>query len=332
MGRKRIQSLDALRGLAALSVCWFHLVHFNPWIHDGLLRTSGSYGYLGVEVFFVISGFIIPYSLHRSNYKIRSYGTFLLKRLARLNPPYYVCIILAVALGLISNHIPGFKGEPFQLSARQLLLNLTYSVDIFGGNWLNYVFWTLAVEIQFYLIVGLIYPLISNPSLVVRSIIFLLVATCALLFPGTAFVAHFGFVFLLGIVTFQYEAAFVDRKFYLALTAVCCGGVFLTMGAPAALVALATAFIIAFIPIDIPILQFLGGISYSLYLVHMLIYMRVFNLVMRVSGGGLGIACAIFVSMAVIVISAYLLFKFVEVPSQKLSSSIKYPSNGEIHA
>ena len=69
LDRDRITNLDLLRGLAALAVCIFH------FDHDGALGVPSvsrvlSYGYLGVQMFFVISGFIIPYSMLRSGYRL----------------------------------------------------------------------------------------------------------------------------------------------------------------------------------------------------------------------------------------------------------------------
>src|SRR5260370_24791289 len=81
---EQIFTVEALRGIAALSVTWFHMT--NTYSLDWV-RYSGFYGWLGVEMFFVISGFIIPYSLHRSHYKLAYFPRFLLRRLLRLAPP-----------------------------------------------------------------------------------------------------------------------------------------------------------------------------------------------------------------------------------------------------
>src|ERR1700750_1066981 len=78
--RSRIHVLDTLRGVASLAVCWFHLTSFKYNTPDGtaypLLKGTGRYGWLGVEVFFVISGFVLPYSLHRAGYRLRDYPIF----------------------------------------------------------------------------------------------------------------------------------------------------------------------------------------------------------------------------------------------------------------
>ncbi|WP_081599255.1 acyltransferase family protein [Prochlorothrix hollandica] len=65
----QLEVINFLRGIAALSVAWFHFTNGNvDFLDPGLLKFSGKYGYLGVEIFFVISGFIIPYSLWRSQF------------------------------------------------------------------------------------------------------------------------------------------------------------------------------------------------------------------------------------------------------------------------
>src|SRR2546423_14858364 len=84
---QRLNILDLLRGIASLSVCWFHLTNGNEhFLPPGWLRASGEYGWVGVNVFFVISGFIIPYSLFQSGYRLRDYGRFFLKRILALGP------------------------------------------------------------------------------------------------------------------------------------------------------------------------------------------------------------------------------------------------------
>src|ERR1035441_2897196 len=67
---------------------WYHCTVGSGVIHDGWLYRSGKYGWLGVEIFFVISGFIIPYSLYKAGYRVSDFTRFLLKRIARLDPPY----------------------------------------------------------------------------------------------------------------------------------------------------------------------------------------------------------------------------------------------------
>src|SRR5436190_8707485 len=104
MKTDKLSNVEALRGLASLAVAWFHLTNQYDW---NAVRWSGRFGYLGVDCFFVISGFIIPYSLHRAGYTIGGFPRFMARRLVRLEPPYLVAIALIIALAYVSTWAPG---------------------------------------------------------------------------------------------------------------------------------------------------------------------------------------------------------------------------------
>jgi peptidoglycan/LPS O-acetylase OafA/YrhL len=128
-----------------------------------VLRETGRYGWLGVEVFFVISGFVIPYSMHRGGYRVsQHFWRFLAKRLARLEPPYLVSIVVVVILWYLSALTPGFQGTNPDIRPTRLLLHLGYLNAFFGHPWLNPVYWTLGIELQYYLLVAITYPLLSS--------------------------------------------------------------------------------------------------------------------------------------------------------------------------
>jgi peptidoglycan/LPS O-acetylase OafA/YrhL len=68
-------------------------------------------GLFCVEIFFVISGFILPYSLWKGGYVRRDYGKFILKRVVRLDPPYFGAIILALTAAYLTSLSPSI-GAP----------------------------------------------------------------------------------------------------------------------------------------------------------------------------------------------------------------------------
>ena len=163
----RLESVHALRGLAALSVALYHFGSGNPSFYvPKVLKTITSYGWLGIEVFFVISGFILPYSLWKAGYtlSLQNVKRFVWKRVARLDPPYLVTIAIVLTLAFSSPLVPGFRGEPFHFSLKQLALHVGYLNGIAGVPWLNPAFWTLAVEFQFYLLLAFVYPFVSSPA------------------------------------------------------------------------------------------------------------------------------------------------------------------------
>lgn len=127
-----------------------------------LLLDALDTGKLGVAVFFVLSGLVIAYSL-RANLETApdgegkpefDAGNFALRRIVRLTPPYHAAIIVALVFALGAaiegghSYLPG--GTPFGLL--RLFTHLIYAQELFGFVNFNDVFWTLSIELQFYLV------------------------------------------------------------------------------------------------------------------------------------------------------------------------------------
>ena len=87
----------------------------NWSIKSDWLRATGAYGWLGVEVFFVISGFIIPYSMLHAGYEfLWHFGRHLVKRIIWLEPPYLASIAVVLVLWHVStapSEIHGNSGD-----------------------------------------------------------------------------------------------------------------------------------------------------------------------------------------------------------------------------
>jgi len=174
---------DWLRGLSAVTVAFYH---FTGGL-DGWIKSSGARGYLGLTIFFVISGLVIPYAMWRGRYRgLADAPAFILKRLTRLEPPYFAAIAITLALGYLSARAPGFKGSPFHVTPLALLLHVGYLNAIFHQPWLSPVFWTLAVEFQFYLAMLLLCGGLSSEKRVLRTGTFAAMAAAAMTIPGLA--------------------------------------------------------------------------------------------------------------------------------------------------
>src|SRR6185436_8028950 len=134
---ERLAGVDALRGVAALAVCWFHFTNGNPqFLPDGWLKQSGAFGWLGVEVFFVISGFIVPYAMRRRGYDAgRDWARFVAKRVIRLDPPYLVATALVLVVWFVSPHLPGFDGAPPNATPAQVFAHVGYLNGLLGLPW-----------------------------------------------------------------------------------------------------------------------------------------------------------------------------------------------------
>src|SRR5580704_9869545 len=105
--RSRIDSVQSLRGLAAFAVMFHHFTA-SAFGH-GCPINLVDLGKVGVASFFVISGFVLPYSLSRAEYTSASYPTFLKKRLIRLEPPYLASILLIIFFNFLTPSVPGYK-------------------------------------------------------------------------------------------------------------------------------------------------------------------------------------------------------------------------------
>jgi peptidoglycan/LPS O-acetylase OafA/YrhL len=308
--------------LAALSVA---LYHFTGGA-DGWIKASGARGYLGLTIFFVISGLVIPYAMWRGRYRGPADAfAFILKRLARLEPPYFAAIAITLALGYLSARTPGFHGPAFHVGALQLLLHVGYLNAIFHRPWLSPVFWTLAVEFQFYFSMLLLYGGLSSQKRILRTATFAVMAAAALTIPGVALVPRYLGLFALGAAGFQYRAGLIGRREFVVLAlAFTLLNIHVLGGANAAAGVLA-AFAAAFAnPPRVPLLVFLGSISYSLYLLHVPIGGRVINLAGRLPRTMPVELGAVAAAMTVSLIAAWLLYRLVERPSQKWSARLRY--------
>ena len=149
----RYATIDGLRGLAALSVVIYHL-HANlaqqlaGWL-DGWIAYVMNRGYLGVPVFFVLSGFVITLSVDANKITPSFAGRFALRRSVRLDPPYWASIAVAIAFGIFKNHFFPDAAQSLP-SAAKIASHLVYLQDILGYGDISSIYWTLCFEIQFY--------------------------------------------------------------------------------------------------------------------------------------------------------------------------------------
>jgi peptidoglycan/LPS O-acetylase OafA/YrhL len=147
---------DALRGIAAMWVVLFHACeggHLGllvSWLPAPALAFLEA-GHLGVSIFFVLSGFVISYSVSRYTVNIRFIGRFALRRSIRLDPPYWMSIVLCIVFAYISKYFVPDRIFRFP-DARVLAAHLLYLQEILELPDINPAYWTLCLEIQFYLI------------------------------------------------------------------------------------------------------------------------------------------------------------------------------------
>ena len=144
----RIRELDALRGLAALSVLLRHYTwdYERLFGHDSQILFHHPLGNYGVELFFMLSGFVILLTLDRAKCVL----DFAVSRFARLYPAYWAAVLISfVVVGICG--LPGKEVGP-----EAALINLTTFQGILAYPDVDAVYWTLLCEMQFYILMGLI--------------------------------------------------------------------------------------------------------------------------------------------------------------------------------
>jgi peptidoglycan/LPS O-acetylase OafA/YrhL len=192
-GQPLIPVVDGLRFVAVSSVCMVHLLDYfvakapvpfvDTWT-GGWLAATLNRGWFGVDLFFVISGFVIslPFASHRLEGRpppnLRNYYR---RRLTRLEPPFIICITIFFALFVSA------KGLNFKALLPHYFATATYSHNIVYRSFslINPVTWSLEVEIQFYLIA----PLIAQVFLIGRreirrAVLISLIAAASVLQPA----------------------------------------------------------------------------------------------------------------------------------------------------
>ncbi len=164
-GRVVVPALDGLRGLAAITVVLYHVVNGAglPALGGRFLRNVFDAGYVGVDFFFVISGFVLflPTVLAGGRFgNIRAYG---LRRAARIVPAYYVVLIAAVVLQPLLTASPADLPWNGRTGAVSFLLHLSFLQHGLGvlrgypeGFGVVGVIWTLTLEATFYVVLPLV--------------------------------------------------------------------------------------------------------------------------------------------------------------------------------
>jgi len=273
---KRFLELDVLRGLAALAVVLFHYTtRFNqlyghsekPWVEFPL-------GLYGVQLFFVISGFVIFMTLERTRVSF----DFVVSRVSRLYPTYWAALILTFAVVSIAT-LPGR-----QVSLGDAFINFSMVQFFLEVPHVDPVYWTLSVELSFYAIMLALYKAKLLPRIegVAAGWLLVMILTAAaeryfsvpvpdrikvilLLEYANLFIAGMMFYLLI-------KQGFSTKK--CLLIALCLGVQWVVSSWELTLI-VAVFFVIFFLAVKGRLsfivwrpLVFLGTISYALYLVH----------------------------------------------------------------
>ncbi|WP_051326457.1 acyltransferase family protein [Aliagarivorans taiwanensis] len=209
--QQRVHYIDGLRGIAIMLVIGFHAYarwpEYLPYADLWADVPAFQYGYLGVQLFFVISGYVILLTLERST----TASGFIAKRWLRLFPAMLIACALIFATAPIIGQRPGGMPQLSQLIPSLSLIEPAWLSQLFGGEWhsIEGAFWSLYVEFKFYLLAATCYFFIGKRSLVpllLSLYVFALLAEIAYHYFPNSTIAYCYQLSLLG--SWQYFAWF----------------------------------------------------------------------------------------------------------------------------
>ena len=357
--RHKILFADQLRSLAIISVLishYFGIFWFDPALNryinasekldiiapqiiesiNYIFIPNFAWGPFGVDIFFLISGFVIPLSLENTTRR-----DFVIKRFFRIYPTYFIgfsFIILMVALSSL------FFKNPFPYSLYEIIIHSFVGLrDILDTKNIDLVIWTLELELKFYLLCLILFPLFQKKStiiFIVPFILFIILLTINLIyswntsypiplliymFIGTVFYYNLKnkiSIFYMMSLILSLLTLYIYIFYLLALPII--GFEYVKIISVSGIYAL-MIFYLSYIFRDKfrynSIIAFISSISYPFYIIHSISgYIIIFILVKQ------GINPIIAITIAIIFLSsiAYLIHKFIEEPSIRFAKKLVY--------
>lgn len=339
--RPRYVLIDALRGVAACAVMLYHFTGGD--LRPGLARLFGEaalrgmhQGWLGVQVFFVLSGFVIANTVGDRLITIGDALRFALRRQVRLDPPYWVSLALAVLVPWVTVAL-GYRGRP-PPSPGVIGAHLLYLQEILRLPTLQPVYWTLAIEVQFYMVfVAALAALRFAPRgvapwLVLASALPSLDAAMHWRFLHGWFIPHW-YLFALGASTYWVTKRRLPLAPHLAVLAwAVWQGVHFDrlepVGGGAAVLLLTVAGRVGGLEswLRARWLQFVGRVSYGVYLLHPLAGAQArwhvgVHVDLRTGPGALAVLVA---AVALTMALAWVMHRAVEAPAMRLAAKFRW--------
>ncbi|RZK36070.1 MAG: acyltransferase, partial [Pedobacter sp.] len=247
---------------------------------------------------------------------------FMLKRLLRIEPPYLAAIFFVLAVNYLGTLSAYYRGEDFNINYFNLLLHLGYLNGFFGHGWLNPVFWTLAIEFQFYLLMGLLFPMLHRTKKYVQISILVLLLVSAYFIKSAGFIFHFLPYFILGIILYFRKSKQWSTKLStfaeLSLIVI----IWFTFSRVEFYATTFTWLILLLVQNrKKDLFTWMGKISYSFYLIHVPIGGKIINFSINFFESIEARIAVIIVALFTSILVSYVFYRLIELPALHLSHS-----------
>jgi peptidoglycan/LPS O-acetylase OafA/YrhL len=319
--------IESVRGFSAMGICLFHYVCCTTgYIQNQFTLDTFNLLSLNVEIFFIISSIVITLSLVEQNFEYRDIKYFFLKRLLRIEIPYVASLILAVAYLNLRNHISTSAQVDLSPSLNDILLHLGYLIPFFDGKpWINPVYWSLSVEFQYYIAIAILFPLLSSQKNTLRATGYAAILIPNLITHNHSFFFSWSSYFLLGIIYTLWRKKIATTIEASIVFIIACIVVSKQIGNHELGLGLAViASVHFFSSYSNSILNHLGKISFSIYLMHSITGGAVINFLSHHFYESWQKPFVILFGIAICLSCSWLFYKLIERPSMNWSKKIKY--------
>lgn len=311
----RILVLDSFRGLAAVSVMLFHFTFLYNSIYNNLsIDFTFKYGFYGVQLFFMISGFVIFMSLN----KVTSIKDFFYKRFIRLYPTYWICLIMTTLFIVL------FPLHLYSVTLKQFLGNLTMVQGLLKIDNIDGSYWSLLPELMFYLMMTIIIKFKLHNKIIIFSSFWLALMFFSIIKPSLLDVLlnlRFGSFFIAGIMFYRIYNKLSSYKEHLIilLTQLFVFLIFNQLELSFVFLLFTILFyLFVYHKLDFfhnKILSYLGAISYPLYLIHQTVGITILNYMLTI---GINSYLSLFFVIVLVFLLAIIIYEFFEKPILKL--------------
>jgi peptidoglycan/LPS O-acetylase OafA/YrhL len=324
----QVYVINSLRAIAALMVCVFHFTHHRD--EAGIFMSDGTFvkylcylGHHGVNVFFVISGFVIPFSMYQSRYEIMNAGKFITKRLIRLHPPFVLSMLLYALMEFLYWAKGGYQ---ITYDWPRIGHNFLLTAKFFDNDWFQDVYWTLAIEFQYYIFIALTFPLLFGSYRWLSKVLLVLIplATIQLGYHEKHIFFFHAPIFAIGMGAFLLKINRINHIQFIAYVIYNGLLAFNEITEEGAFFAVATALVIVYAEFRNKWMEWVGDVSYSLYLTHGFAGCQLMYYAGRFCEGVSQKIMMLIGAAMVSILFAWLFARIIEVPSMRWSQMIKY--------
>ena len=324
------KAIDIIRAISAILIVLYHYTYrYNENIY--IIKTNSqlywpvevSWGWGAIFTFFILSGFLLAKYILQPKVEIRK---FLTKRLLRLYPTYWVCMTITTLVLM-------FLFPEAKVTFKEYVINLTMLASNFNMRLVDGAYWTMAYEIKFTVILSLIFvitqlnwrKLIITVLLLLSIFEALLAGSDNIIFKVLRVVLMIDWVpvFIAGMCIYCIQKQKNNKEWWCLL----CLCIFAQLIRFSSIVANAFFIISLMLMYFLPILnswsipnkvykffEFIALLSYPLYLLHQMIG---FTIIKSLKNIGLTGEMWIVIPIAISILMAYLIHRYIEIPTSK---------------